>query len=239
VGAELDTLFKLQQIDIELREKQLEVDQYESSLADRRSEIDARKARIEQLVGERKTLVTERALAERKVDDTKATLKDRNQRIGRVRTERELRANEGEVADLREQVGGLEDTLLQVMQSVEDIESRLSAARDELAELEAADEQQVSEESARIDSLRSEVAGELAARVEIAEKLDNRIRQRYEQVFKRRGGHAVVEVRGGSCAGCHMHIPPQTVIEIIKSGALRVCPSCQRILYASQEQKTA
>ncbi len=239
MGAELDTLFKLQQIDIELREKQLEVDQYESSLADRRSEIDARKARIEQLVGERKTLVTERALAERKVDDTKATLKDRNQRIGRVRTERELRANEGEVADLREQVGGLEDTLLQVMQSVEDIESRLSAARDELAELEAADEQQVSEESARIDSLRSEVAGELAARVEIAEKLDNRIRQRYEQVFKRRGGHAVVEVRGGSCAGCHMHIPPQTVIEIIKSGALRVCPSCQRILYASQEQKTA
>lgn len=239
MGAELDTLFKLQQIDIELREKQLEVDQYESSLADRRSEIDARKARIEQLVGERKTLVTERALAERKVDDTKATLKDRNQRIGRVRTERELRANEGEVADLREQVGGLEDSLLQVMQSVEDIESRLSAARDELAELEAADEQQVSEESARIDSLRSEVAGELAARVEIAEKLDNRIRQRYEQVFKRRGGHAVVEVRGGSCAGCHMHIPPQTVIEIIKSGALRVCPSCQRILYASQEQKTA
>jgi predicted nucleic acid-binding Zn-ribbon protein len=239
VGAELDTLFKLQQIDIELREKQLEVDQYESSLAGRRSEIDARKARIEQLIVERKTLVTERALAERKVDDTKATLKDRNQRIGRVRTERELRANEGEVADLREQVGGLEDTLLQVMQSVEDIEARLSAARDELAELEAADEQQVSEESARIDSLRSEVAGELTARVEIAEKLDNRIRQKYEQVFKRRGGHAVVEVRGGSCAGCHMHIPPQTVIEIIKSGALRVCPSCQRILYASQEQKTA
>ena len=134
MGAELDTLFKLQQIDIELREKQLEVDQYESSLAGRRSEIDARKARIEQLIVERKTLVTERALAERKVDDTKATLKDRNQRIGRVRTERELRANEGEVADLREQVGGLEDTLLQVMQSVEDIEARLSAARDELAD---------------------------------------------------------------------------------------------------------
>ena len=239
MGAELETLFRLQQIDIELREKQLEVDQYESSLADRRREIDASKARIEQMVSERKALVTERALAERKVDDTKATLKDRNQRIGRVRTERELRANEGEVADLREQVGGLEDTLLQVMQSVEDVEARLAAAREELAKLEAADQQQVREESARIESLREEVAGELAARVEIAEKLDNRIRQRYEQVFKRRGGHAVVEVRGGSCAGCHMHIPPQTVIEIIKSGALRVCPSCQRILYASQEQKTA
>ena len=239
MGAELDTLFRLQQIDIELREKQLEVDSYEASLADRRGEIDSRKARIEQLVSERKALVTERALAERKVDDTKATLKDRNQRIGRVRTERELRANEGEVADLREQVGGLEDTLLQVMQSVEDVEARLAAAREELAELEAAHERQVSEESTRIDSLRGEVEGELAARVEIAEKLDNRIRQRYEQVFKRRGGHAVVEVRGGSCAGCHMHIPPQTVIEIIKSGALRVCPSCQRILYASQEQKTA
>ena len=70
----------------------------------------------------------------------------------------------------------------------------------------------------------------------IADQLDGRIRQRYEQVFKRRGGHAVVEVRGGSCAGCHMHIPPQTVIEIMKSGALRVCPSCQRILYARAQE---
>jgi hypothetical protein len=184
----------------------------------------------------RKALVTERALAERKVDDAKATLKDRSQRMNRVRTERELRANEGEVADLRDQIGELEEAQLAVMQRVEDIEQRLAELRVELKQLEEADHRQVSDEADRIEALRRELAREQEARSSIADQLEDRIRQRYEQVFKRRGGHAVVEVRGGSCAGCHMHIPPQTVIEIMKSGALRVCPSCQRILYVQAQE---
>jgi len=236
VGSELDTLFKLQQLDIELREKQSQVEAFEAALAARRKDIDACLSRIEELTASRKALVTERALAERKVDDAKVTLKDRSQRMNRVRTERELRANEGEVSDLRDQIGELEEALLAVMQRVEDVEGQLEELHAENKQLEEADHRQLSDETARIESLRKELDAEQAARCSIADQLDGRIRQRYEQVFKRRGGHAVVEVRGGSCAGCHMHIPPQTVIEIMKSGALRVCPSCQRILYARAQE---
>ena len=236
MGSELDTLFKLQQLDIALREKQVQVDAFENALAARRKEIDACLASIEELTAARKTLVTERALAERKVEDAKATLRDRSQRMNRVRTERELRANEGEVADLRDQIGELEEAQLGVMQRVEEIEGRLEVLRTEQKQLEEADHRQVSEEAERVEALRRELADAQEERSSIADQLEARIRQRYEQVFKRRGGYAVVEVRGGSCAGCHMHIPPQTVIEIMKSGALRVCPSCQRILYAQVQE---
>jgi predicted nucleic acid-binding Zn-ribbon protein len=239
VGSELDTLFKLQQLDIELREKQCQVEAFEAALAARGKEIDACFARIEELTTTRKALVTERALAERKVDDAKATLKDRSQRMNRVRTERELRANEREVSDLHDQIVELEEALLVVMQRVEDVEHRLEELNAERKQLEEADHRQLSDEADRIEALRRDLVREQEARSSVADQLETRIRQRYEQVFKRRGGHAVVEVRSGSCAGCHMHIPPQTVIEIMTSGALRVCPSCQRILYAPRAQESA
>jgi predicted nucleic acid-binding Zn-ribbon protein len=65
---------------------------------------------------------------------------------------------------------------------------------------------------------------------------------RYELIFARRGGTAVVEATGGICHGCYMNIPPQLWNEIIKSEKVNLCPSCQRILYhkpAMEEVKPA
>jgi hypothetical protein len=65
---------------------------------------------------------------------------------------------------------------------------------------------------------------------------------RYELIFARRGGTAVVEVTGGICQGCYMNIPPQLWNEIIRSEKVNLCPSCQRILYykpAMEQEKLA
>jgi predicted nucleic acid-binding Zn-ribbon protein len=90
-------------------------------------------------------------------------------------------------------------------------------------------DQAVSEAASRRRSIASQVAGELISR--------------YELIFSRRGGTAVVEVTGGICQGCYMNIPPQLWNEIIKSEKLNLCPSCQRILYfkpgAEQQAKSA
>jgi predicted nucleic acid-binding Zn-ribbon protein len=81
-----------------------------------------------------------------------------------------------------------------------------------------------------------------ARRQSIASQLANDLISRYELIFARRGGTAVVEVSGGICQGCYMNIPPQLGNEIIKSEKLHLCPSCNRILYvkpsAGQPEKT-
>jgi len=59
-------------------------------------------------------------------------------------------------------------------------------------------------------------------------------------IFSRRGGLAVVEVRGGICQGCRMHVPPQLFNEIQRNlERVFVCPSCQRILYFRVEAAQA
>lgn len=54
----------------------------------------------------------------------------------------------------------------------------------------------------------------------------------YQRIADARGGIAVVRVRGTSCSGCHMILPPQFVSELARSSVIEQCPSCKRILVA-------
>ena len=64
-------------------------------------------------------------------------------------------------------------------------------------------------------------------------------RRRYEMIFSRRGGVAVVAVRGGTCQGCHMHVPPQLYNLIQRNEQLILCPNCQRMLFWQPEGEEA
>ena len=58
---------------------------------------------------------------------------------------------------------------------------------------------------------------------------------KYEQIFERRGGSAVVVGRQGVCTGCHMNVPPQMYNELQKFRDIRQCPNCHRILFYRPE----
>jgi predicted nucleic acid-binding Zn-ribbon protein len=50
-------------------------------------------------------------------------------------------------------------------------------------------------------------------------------------IFNKRNGMAVVAVKGGTCQGCRMSIPPQLHNLIQRHEQIHFCPNCQRILY--------
>ncbi|MGK5085271.1 C4-type zinc ribbon domain-containing protein [Bdellovibrionota bacterium FG-1] len=52
----------------------------------------------------------------------------------------------------------------------------------------------------------------------------------YQRIAGARGGIAVVQVCGSSCAGCNMILPAQFVNELSRSKAIEQCPNCKRIL---------
>jgi len=71
------------------------------------------------------------------------------------------------------------------------------------------------------------------------EAVDGDLRRRYEMIFSRRGGVAVVAVRGGTCQGCHMNVPPQLFNLIQRNEQLILCPNCQRMLFWQPEGEEA
>jgi hypothetical protein len=75
------------------------------------------------------------------------------------------------------------------------------------------------------------VSQAIVRRQNIASQVTGDLISRYDLIFSRRGGTAVVEVAAGICQGCFMNIPPQLWNEIIRNEKLHLCPSCQRILF--------
>ena len=229
----LESLFQLQSLDTRLLEKQRVVTRYETELAARRAAISAANARIEGLMTARKDAVAARAFAERKVEDLTEALKQKRQRAQKARNEKEMYAGQGEVASAQEEIREAESAQLDAMAKVEELEAAIELAKKDREEIETEDHRHVSEAQERIDRLRAEVAAERKVRDEAAVAIDANLRKKYDFLLERRAGLAVVEVDNtGCCGGCHVQIPPQTLLEVRRSGAVRVCPMCQRLLYA-------
>jgi predicted nucleic acid-binding Zn-ribbon protein len=229
----LESLFHLQSLDTRLLEKQRVVTRFETELAARRASIAAATAKIEGLTAQRKEAVSARALAERKVEDLTESLKQKRQRSQKARNEKEMHAGQSEVASAQEEIREAESAQLDAMAKVEEYEAAIELAKKARVELENEDHRQVSEAEARIAALREEVAADRAVRDAAAVGIDANLKKKYDFLLGRRAGLAVVEIDStGCCGGCHVQIPPQTLLEVRRSGAIRVCQMCQRLLYA-------
>jgi len=54
-------------------------------------------------------------------------------------------------------------------------------------------------------------------------------RSLYERIRAAKGT-ALATVKGNTCVGCNMHLPPQLINEIRKTQTIHQCPTCKRIL---------
>jgi len=125
----------------------------------------------------------------------------------------------------------LEDELIQIMEEIDALKAEIASKQEEVAKLQEAWKQKQEAMQSQICGIEETVSEAFTRRQSIAAQIAKDLISRYELIFARRGGMAVVEVAGGICQGCYMNIPPQLWNEIIKSEKVNLCPSCQRIVY--------
>jgi predicted nucleic acid-binding Zn-ribbon protein len=211
---------------------------------------ESRVAALEQAVRSHETAATaiEAELAEStgrqrelegRLAGAEAKMKDRRMRITRIRNDKELGLAKREVELLKEETSGLETELLTIFEQVEAATKRLEAAQAELTSLISARDTEAAHLRDTIGRLGAEIERDRTRRGELVEGVDAELRRRYEMIFSRRGGVAVVPVRGGTCQGCHMHVPPQLYNLIQRNEQVILCPNCQRMLYWQPEGEEA
>src|SRR6185369_10369715 len=85
-----------------------------------------------------------------------------------------------------------EDELIRVMETLEVLAAQLTAAQEVLQTIESQAAETVAERRAQAAALRQEVEAEIGARDALASGMDPQLRSKYEMIFDRRGGNAVV-----------------------------------------------
>jgi predicted nucleic acid-binding Zn-ribbon protein len=152
-------------------------------------------------------------------------------KMAQIKNIKEMQALQREIDLIKQGNSQLEDELISVLEELEAEGNILKEKEEGLKAMEEEWRGKRQEAEAQLAELDRAVTEASKTRGETASQLDGDLIGRYELIFARRGGIAVVMASGGICQGCHMNIPPQLWNEIIRSDKLILCPSCHRIIY--------
>ncbi len=229
--AEIDRLAALQDLDRKLKERVGRVDELNAGADEFESKVQRRRQAVADLTTQQATLEKQRSDMEEKLEIDGGRMRDNRMRMSRVKTDRELLALQREIDLGKEAKQQLEEELLLVMESLEKVNTDLAQENEALEALEVDVAAKIEGPRSQATELSEGLDEEKAKRDSLAQGIEGSLRQKYEQIFKHRGGTAVVEAQNGVCTGCRMSLPPQLFNELQRYKEVRQCPSCHRIIY--------
>lgn len=228
---QLETLAVLQGIDLEVKE-------HKDAQTERRQEMERRERDIARLAAEVKTLKETweerdrvRRDKEQVIHDANRKATDKRMRMSHVKNLKELQALQREIGVIKESNAILEEELIEVMTDLEEHDGILKQKEEELTGLQDDWNQRKGPLVQEIAELEHKIDQTRDVRAATASRLNDDLVGRYELLFNRRGGTAVVVVSSAICQACYMNIPPQLWNDVLRNERVNLCPSCQRILF--------
>jgi hypothetical protein len=235
LSSSIELLTTLQRLDQKISDKKREAEgaaRQLRSLEAAAGERTAEAARARDVSNEARARQT---AVERELAELEEKMKDRRMRLQRIRNEKEMQATQREIDTIKERIGQLEEQELQVLEETEGLAAKVAQAEENLRQGQLALDAERAQLEAKESELAKAVDRDAQVRKELAATIDGGLVRRYEFIFSRRGGTAVVAVRDGTCQGCHMHVPPQLYNQILKGEEVFACPSCHRLLFVLAE----
>lgn len=231
---QLSLLSQLQAIDNE-------IDQHESELS--RFPLEAQEIARNLVVLRRDIAETREKLAstekelrkkEQDMEVEQEKIKRSERRLLNIKNQKEHNALSREIKLGKKVTGEIEEAVLSFMSEAEGFRKSLERKEKEYAELEKS----LLDNKARAEVVQVDASNALkdlnSKKDKVIEGIERDFLKRYHVVKKARG-NAVVELVNGSCTGCHMAIPPQLNIRVLKQEEIVTCPNCHRILYVKPE----
>ncbi len=224
-------LIKLQEVDLQIRKINKELETEPEAIKALRKELKEVKEDLATAKAELEEREKVKRDAELELQDCEERIKKSKQKMTEVKTNKEYQALLTEIDELQSLKSEWEDKIIVAMDEIEEAKKIVEEKEKIVKELE----QRLKEAQQRLEQSFAHFKKELAQlrqkREEMAKTMDKDLLKRYDFIRSRRNGIAVAAVNAEVCEGCNMHIPPQKYNELLKGDKLMTCPTCQRIIY--------
>jgi len=151
---------------------------------------------------------------------------------GEVSASRELQAMSEEVASIRRRDSSIEDSILEVMEEREPVESAVAELEAQLAEVVARAGQLEAALAEADESLAAQERELQAQRDERSTGVPPDLLSRYSRLRERLGGVGVAPLVDGRCGGCHLALSATELdgVRRAPADAVLTCEQCGRLL---------
>jgi len=234
---QLELLWELQKIDLELKSIKEERDRYpkEMKKLDERQNIE--KERIQKEKEKIELLEKERRQKEGHLNAEQEKIKRAEGRMFEVKTNKEYQALLSEIEAIKEANNQEEEEILQVMDEIDELRKKLSKREKEVAITLEKIEGEEKVIQGRIAQGDLALKRQTERREALSKQLDSNLFKLYNTLKEKRQGVGVVNVKNETCQGCFVNIPPQMYIDVQRNSDLIRCPNCNRILYWDGDRK--
>lgn len=226
----IESLQKLQTVDLRIRELTEGLEKYPSEINDLKKDLLEREGSINLKETTLSELKEQRDGLESSLLSNQESIKKSEERLFAIKTHKEYEALQKEITDTRKENLEIEDRTISVMTEIEETEAALAEEKENYATLEEQYSEQIAEKEKKIEELEISRKPAEKEKSEILSTIDPKILPLYERIFKR-NGRALALAENEKCTSCNMNIPPQLYNEILKQKSLVQCPSCKKILY--------
>jgi uncharacterized protein len=150
---------------------------------------------------------------------------------GKVKNPKELVGYEQEAGLLKARLGKMDDSLIEMMERIEQGKGNVIKLKKSLDEAEAAWNAEKGVLHQKADEVNAQINSLGEKRKEILNDIDGGSLSLYEGIKGRRS-QAVVKVDQGRCMGCRCFLS-MSELQRVRGSAIVLCSNCGRILYLS------
>ena len=208
-------------------------------VADLKSLFEEREASYLAANQEFESLRQQRREKEREIEEERDKVERAKAKLMSIKTNKEYYAMLKEIEGTRRSNAAREEELLALLSRYEEAEKRLGERKAELDEVAGRYRERMVDVEARMSSFDDDIGKVLTRKRQVASKLEPGLVRRFEMIFERRDGLAIIAARNYSCTGCHMNIAPQLFNLLQREDRIHTCPNCNRILYYEPAEKEA
>ena len=196
------------------------------------AELDDVRRQVQYFDQQLKRLRTRQRRTETDIDELNIRIVPDQKRLydGSIRSPKDLEALQKELDFLLRNRSRLEDTLLEQLAEIEEMDAKRAAAAARVDQFEARWEGQQLELRQDSRKLEERLATATKRREGQAHRAQPRPLHLYEDLRRRKGGVAVSPIKSGACSGCRVQLPGAVKSRALDPDVIVQCPNCERIL---------
>lgn len=232
--SQLANLVKLQTVDSEIYSLAAEKSTKPEEIKIMETAFEAKKSHLVELDKQSLDLQKQRKDKELELSAKDEAIKKLQSQLYSLKTNKEYQTMLQQIQDAKADSSLIEDKVLELFDKTDAVKNEVEKEKQKLKEEEKvflAEKKKIEDRVKVIDDRLAQLEGQ---RKQVLPDIDPKILTQYERILTNRDGLAIVTVKGNSCGGCNMFVPPQVINLIKMYEHIITCEMCNRILYIDE-----
>jgi len=234
IDFEITDLYRLQLAENRVRFYQREIEKLKNDeeVKATREELTEAEKVLEELLKKYHDLESERKKLEDDISLKSDKIKKDEQKLssGTITSSKEIVSINEEIESLRKVNSELENNMLEIMISIDDLNEEINIQKEKKEKIEAHLKKQTGEIDEKIKAEEEILNKYKAKKEEVSKKIPSPHIEKFNEVAEKRGGVALGVLKERLCLSCNMEMSMVEAMNMNNDDLIYRCPNCRRML---------